>query len=70
MRSYFPVIADNVAASLFGSNGSPLVLTGTCQAALMFGSVAPNITIDDAVTISDWLVRIYAAGGNDNLSNG
>jgi Zn-dependent peptidase ImmA (M78 family) len=65
VRSYFPALSDEVAACLFGSNGSPLVLTGTCQAALMFGSVAPTISADDAMTLAGWLVRLYSSGGSD-----
>jgi Zn-dependent peptidase ImmA (M78 family) len=61
VRSYFPTMPDDVAASLFGSNGNPLVLTGTCQAALMFGSVAPNISVKDAMALAEWLVRLYSA---------
>jgi hypothetical protein len=59
VRSYFPTMPDNVAASLFGSNGSPLVLTGTCQAALMFGPVAPNVGVNDAMVLAQFLVRLY-----------
>ena len=61
----FPSVSDEVAACLFGSNGNPLVLTGTCQAALMFGSVAPNISADDAMTLADWLVRLYSSGRDE-----
>jgi Zn-dependent peptidase ImmA (M78 family) len=65
VRSYFPTVREDVAASLFGSDGSPLVLTGTCQAALMFGSVSPTISADDAITLADWLVRLYSSERGD-----
>lgn len=62
VRSYFPPVSNDIAAVLFGSNGSRLVLTGTCQAALMFGSVAPTIGAGDAMALADWLVRLYSSG--------
>ena len=60
VRKIFPVVPTDVAASLFGSNGNALVLTGTCQAALMFGSFSPTISAPDAMVIADWLVRLYS----------
>ena len=66
VRSFFPAVSERIAACLFGSNGSPLVLTGTCQAALMFGSVAPNISTNDAMTLADWLVRLYSSERDDS----
>lgn len=65
VRSYFPPVSEEVAASLFGANGNPLVLTGTCQAALMFGSVAPTVSVGDAMTLAGWLVQLYSSGGSD-----
>ena len=65
IRSYFPAVPDEIAASLFGADESPLVLTGTCQAALMFGSVTPTISANDAMTLADRLIWLYSTAGDD-----
>ena len=39
---------------------SPLVIDGSCQAALMFGCVAPNIKREDALQLADEIVNLHS----------
>lgn len=62
--SYFPAMPSEVASALFGGGDNALVLTGTCQAALMFGSVAPTVSEADAIALAHWLVALYSPDGD------
>ncbi len=42
---------------------SPLVIAGSCQAALMFGSLAPNVGKRDASRLARTMVGLYATEG-------
>lgn len=48
-----------VAASFQVFDGGGLVLRGSCQAALLFGSASPSLTDDDAVSLAARLLRAY-----------
>ena len=39
---------------------SPLVIDGSCQAALMFGCVSPNIKREDALQLADTIVSLHS----------
>lgn len=39
---------------------SSLVITGSCQAALLFSSVSPDVTRDDVRTLAEILVKQYS----------
>ena len=43
---------------------SPLVVTGSCQAALMFGSVAPDIREQDVLHLAQTMVDLYSPDGD------
>jgi hypothetical protein len=45
---------------------TPLVLVGSCQAALLFGSVSPTISEADVYTLADVLISQYSRSGNQN----
>lgn len=47
--------------SLLDGRFDPLVVEGSCQAALMFGSVAPNIRREDVVRLAEVMVRSSAS---------
>jgi Zn-dependent peptidase ImmA (M78 family) len=44
----------------------PLVLVGSCQAALLFGSVSPTISEADVHTLAEVLIRQYSQSINQN----
>jgi Zn-dependent peptidase ImmA (M78 family) len=45
---------------------TPLVLTGSCQAALLFGSVAPTVSDSDVVTLANVLLQQYSRKETEN----
>jgi Zn-dependent peptidase ImmA (M78 family) len=42
------------------ADDTPLVLAGSCQAALLFGSVSPTVSEADVYTLGDVLIRQYS----------
>ena len=46
---------------------SPLVVTGSCHAALMFGSVAPDIRESDALGLAQVMVDLYSSEGDPEV---
>ena len=54
-------------AMLATSGHSKLVVEGSCHAALMFGSVAPDVCREDVVTLAEHLVSLSEAGGEPEL---
>ena len=56
-------LAINPLAAKAANSGigeTDLFLAGSCQAALMFGSVAPTVDADDAMTLAGKLIDLYA----------
>jgi uncharacterized protein (DUF433 family)/Zn-dependent peptidase ImmA (M78 family) len=49
-------------AATTGIEQTDLYLAGSCQAALMFGSVAPTIDTADAMTLAGKLIDLYSPG--------
>ena len=43
---------------------SPLVVTGSCQAALMFGSLAPDVMEQDVLSLAQAMVDLYSPEGD------
>jgi Zn-dependent peptidase ImmA (M78 family) len=62
--SHGPALSAALAA-----DDTPLVLVGSCQAALLFGSVSPKISESDVYTLGDVLIRQYSRSrsGDDAL---
>lgn len=52
-----------------GASDNPLVLNGSCEAALLFGSVAPTIDDDDALTLAKLLLERFERGALDGLDD-
>ena len=46
------------------SGNSRLVVEGSCHAALMFGTMAPNVTRSDIVVLAESLLRLTSPGGD------
>ncbi len=51
-----------------GTQASELVLTGSCDAALLFGSASPTITMDDAERLATLLLEAYEPAPTDGLA--
>jgi hypothetical protein len=56
-------IGEDVRQAILGVEESPLAIEQPCSAALMWGSVSPNIEADDIRTLGRQLVDLYAPGG-------
>lgn len=69
VETMFPAdLSECVSAAVFDAAANDLVVAGSSQAALMFGSVSPKICESDARELADALVRLYSTKGeNDNL---
>lgn len=64
VRSRFPTDASaEIVEAIFGIAETDLVIAESCQAALMFGSVAPTIDADDASVLLEKLVALYEREG-------
>ena len=46
------------------SGDSPLVVEGSCHAALMFGTMAPNVTRSDVMLLAESLLRLTSPDGD------
>ena len=47
------------AEKILETAGSPLVIIGSCHAALMFGSMAPEITQEDAIKLAHEMIKLH-----------
>jgi hypothetical protein len=70
VRKQFPAMPDDLEEAVFGVKSHSLVALGTCQAALMFGSVSPAIDETDVLTSAQQLVELYAPGAQSAYLNG
>lgn len=52
-----------VADAVLATREEALFIGGSCEAALMFGSVSPSISPTDATVLAEVLVRLYSAEG-------
>jgi Zn-dependent peptidase ImmA (M78 family) len=55
---------EPAAQAALATEFSPLVVTGSCQAALLFGAVAPTVTDVDALALAEILIRQYRGADN------
>lgn len=54
---------ERAAEAALATDSSPLVVTGSCQAALLFGAVAPTVTEADVLALAQILIRQYDGNG-------
>jgi len=67
----FATGSEDVAERLLGESADgELVVTGHCSAALMFGSVAPDLSDGDLVALAGHLVAAHSTGGSVNELEG
>ena len=52
-------LAEAPRRAMLEAKESPLVVTGSCQAAMMFGSLAPNIGEQDVLSLAQMMVDLY-----------
>ena len=57
-------IDEEIVNATFKPTSERLVIRGTCQAALMFGSLSPNISTTDAILLAEKLVNFYSPDGD------
>lgn len=50
--------------AMFEASQTRLVVTGSCQAALIFGSLAPDVKSEDVLTLARIMVELHAAEGH------
>jgi Zn-dependent peptidase ImmA (M78 family) len=55
---------EPAAQAALATESSPLVVTGSCQAALLFGAVAPTVTEADVLALAEILIQQYRDNGN------
>jgi Zn-dependent peptidase ImmA (M78 family) len=68
VQAFFPGdLTSGQKSVLFGSYESRLVVYGSCQAALMFGSVSPSVSDADAQLLAAKLVEYYDADGDSAI---
>lgn len=58
IKGYFNDLPSQQAAKNFITEQTELVVTGSCHAALMFGTVSPKIKRDDAVKLASYLIDL------------
>ena len=58
--SHFAELAEAPRRAMLEVSESPLVVTGSCQAALMFGSFAPDIREQDVLNLARTMVDLYS----------
>jgi Zn-dependent peptidase ImmA (M78 family) len=56
--------SERAAEAALATEASPLVVTGSCQAALLFGAVAPTVTEEDVVALAEVLISQYDESGD------
>ena len=59
VKSYLSECAEDPRRAMLEATESPLVVTGSCQAALMFGSLAPTVGRRDVLEIARTMVDLY-----------
>ena len=52
------------ANSVLAAEGTDRVVTGSCHAALMFGSLSPQVRSEDVITLADKLVGLHSQSGD------
>ena len=62
VKRYLSACAELPRRALLEASASPLVVTGSCQAALTFGSLAPNVGKADVLVLADVMVALHGPG--------
>ena len=62
-------LAAKPRRALLEAADTPLVVTGSCHAALMFGSLAPDVTAPDVQELARALVRLYSPKGESGKTD-
>ena len=64
VTGYLAGYADGARRAILEPLESPLVVTGSCHATLMFGSVSPSIGKRDVVELARLMIDLHAPEGN------
>ena len=62
VKRYLSACADLPRRAMLEASASPLVVTGSCQASLTFGSLAPNVGKADVLALADVMVALHGPG--------
>ncbi len=62
--NYLSGVAEAPRRAMLETSESPLVVTGSCQAALMFGSLAPDVREQDVLNLARTMIDLYSPGGD------
>ena len=63
VTGYLAGYADGARRAILEPLESPLVVTGSCHATLMFGSVSPSVGKRDVVELARLMIDLHASGG-------
>lgn len=63
VTGYLAAYADDARRAILDPLESPLVVTGSCHASLMFGSVSPSVGKRDVVELARLIIELHAPGG-------
>jgi Zn-dependent peptidase ImmA (M78 family) len=64
VESYFPAAGTRTRDEILGAAANDLVVEGSCQAALMFGTLSPTVTSQDAMLLAERLVSLSTGAGD------
>ena len=62
VKRHLSACAEHPRRAMLEATASPLVVTGSCQAALTFGSLAPNVGKADVLALADVMVALHGSG--------
>lgn len=60
VKRYLSECAEGPRRAMLKASESPLAVTGSCQAALMFGSLAPTVRKKDILEVAQVMIDLYA----------
>jgi Zn-dependent peptidase ImmA (M78 family) len=63
VRSRFSKKVTGEIEAVFGVDRHDILIGGSCQAALMFGSVSPTLDVKDAINLARNMIRLYSTRG-------
>jgi Zn-dependent peptidase ImmA (M78 family) len=64
LKGYLKEFNEDLRASLLNAQVGELAIEGSCQAAMMFGSVAPDIGKGDALVLARYMVGLHDPQGD------
>ncbi len=64
VESYFRAAGTPTRDEILAATANSLVIEGSCQAALMFGTLSPTVTRQDAVALAERLVSLSTGAGD------